>query len=282
MDANSFRAKSYNKPETSRNCAATYPEKKLINIQPIEKLDYNEQGILEVHSIFHTIQGEGPFAGKPAIFIRLAGCNLQCPGCDTEYTANRKVLTIEDILNVMHTFDASNTYLVVITGGEPMRQNITPLVRLLLRNGLSVQIETNGTLPPSPGLLELQNLVGRENTASRILAHALSETVGLYIVVSPKTDHVNARIEEAATAFKYVVDVENGTTLSGYPRKALGNKVRAHVATPPSYWCGPVYIQPRDQHNELLNAANLELAKAVCMKYGHTLQLQVHKIIGVE
>ena len=40
---------------------------------------------LQVHEIFHTIQGEGPFSGRPAVFIRLSGCNLRCWFCDTEW-----------------------------------------------------------------------------------------------------------------------------------------------------------------------------------------------------
>ena len=51
------------------------------NTQEPEKIDRDRH--LDVHSIFHTIQGEGPYCGHPAVFIRLAGCNLQCPGCDT-------------------------------------------------------------------------------------------------------------------------------------------------------------------------------------------------------
>jgi len=51
-----------------------------MNQQPIEKQFLHPKGDLEVHSIFLTIQGEGPFTGQRAVFVRLAGCNLQCPG----------------------------------------------------------------------------------------------------------------------------------------------------------------------------------------------------------
>src|SRR3954467_9071958 len=44
---------------------------------------------LSIHSIFYTLQGEGPYSGCPAVFMRLAGCNLQCPGCDTDYTSGQ-------------------------------------------------------------------------------------------------------------------------------------------------------------------------------------------------
>ena len=52
---------------------------------------------LEVVDLWQTIQGEGPFAGMRAIFIRLAGCNLQCPFCDTDYTSKRETLEVRMI-----------------------------------------------------------------------------------------------------------------------------------------------------------------------------------------
>ena len=69
----------------------------ILNTQPIEKRHHKVD--LEVHSIFYTIQGEGPFCGTPAVFIRLAGCNLQCPSCDTNYTSKRRTMTAEEIVN---------------------------------------------------------------------------------------------------------------------------------------------------------------------------------------
>ena len=90
--------------------------------------------LLQVHSIFHTIQGEGPFAGTPAVFIRLAGCNLKCPGCDTEYTSKRKEMTVAQILDAIYEVSSITTKLVVITGGEPFRQDLTRLLNALTEN----------------------------------------------------------------------------------------------------------------------------------------------------
>ena len=61
------------------------------NTQPAEKQVKSSGLILAINSIFYTIQGEGPFAGSPAVFVRLAGCNLQCPMCDTEYTSRQQM-----------------------------------------------------------------------------------------------------------------------------------------------------------------------------------------------
>ncbi|WP_046973456.1 7-carboxy-7-deazaguanine synthase QueE, partial [Dyella japonica] len=97
-----------------------------------------------------TIQGEGPFCGQPAVFVRLAGCNLQCPGCDTNYTSNRKKMSHSDIWQeIVHVTGEAKTKLVVITGGEPFRQpEVVNFINYLIdMKGYRVQVETNGTMP---------------------------------------------------------------------------------------------------------------------------------------
>ena len=108
---------------------------------PFEKGDGT---YLKVHSIFETIQGEGPYSGYQAIFIRLSGCNLACEFCDTEFD-DYSILEIHDILKKIKSFEQINP-LIVITGGEPFRQNISQLCKLLIINNFKIQIETNGTL----------------------------------------------------------------------------------------------------------------------------------------
>jgi len=93
------------------------------NIQPIEKSVFDEEGRLNVVKVWSTIQGEGPFTGTPAVFVRLAGCNLQCPLCDTNYTTNRKLRSAEEVADLVQS-EHSKTSLVVLTGGEPFRQNV--------------------------------------------------------------------------------------------------------------------------------------------------------------
>ena len=104
---------------------------------------------LDVQEIFATFQGEGIFTGFPAVFIRLGGCNLACKFCDTEFDSYQN-LSLEEIILETKKLSENNKKrthnLIVITGGEPLRQNIIPLCEELIQDGFVVQIETNGTL----------------------------------------------------------------------------------------------------------------------------------------
>lgn len=240
-----------------------------MNIQPAEKAS-NFTGVnLNVHSIFLTIQGEGPFTGQPAIFIRLAGCNLTCPQCDTDYTSSRYQTGIEFVLQSVDEINHyGKTKLVVITGGEPFRQNVYPLIRTLLDIGYTVQIETNGTLPISKNL---------ENYCS-IHADLINRC---FIVCSPKTDKINKKLQPFICAYKYVLSHDN-IYKDGLPIKVLGHKVKTKVARPPTEFAGKIYVQPCDSKNESVNKLNLQACIDSALVHNYILQLQVHKLIGLE
>lgn len=95
----------------------------------------------KINEIFYSIQGEGRFAGTPAIFIRFAGCNIKCPFCDTEHQKGIS-MSNEEIINEVGKYPAP---LVVITGGEPTLQLDEQLCRGLQNAGKYIAIETNGT-----------------------------------------------------------------------------------------------------------------------------------------
>ena len=234
-----------------------------INQQPISKKAKQSKNQLLIHSIFYTIQGEGPFSGYPAIFVRLAGCNLQCPGCDTEYTQGASLLHISEIIEKIKllTIDSNhNEPLIVITGGEPFRQDIAMFVNTMHLMGHLVQVETNGTLPPSIGLLY----------------------DSVKIVCSPKTGAVNPKLFPRITAYKYVTTREDIAKDDGLPDYALFHTAKPRLARPHDGFEGPVYLQPMDEQDKELNLKNQEAAIDSCIKHGHILQLQLHKIIGVE
>jgi len=238
------------------------------NQQQIEKRDHESGSVLSVHSIFETIQGEGPFCGMPCVFVRLAGCNLQCPACDTDYTSRRDRLPVYSIRSAVRSWRRSG--LVVVTGGEPFRQDLTDLFDVLCGDGYFVQVESNGTLPPpecKPGMLW--------NYETDITVRE-----GVYIVCSPKTGKLNPRILEVACALKYVV--RHGCTRweDGLPLSALD--MPNPPARPPAGWDRPIYIQPLDSKDEVENHLHTQEAVGVCLRLGYTLQLQIHKLVGVE
>ncbi len=217
-----------------------------------------------VHSIWPTIQGEGPFAGRMAIFIRLWGCNLQCPFCDTDYTstATPYLLTEFDkiskqlraITPIRPAWAMATKQLVVITGGEPFRQNLAPLVDHLILDGYQVQIETNGTLYQSLH----RNAV---------------------IVCSPKTPKIHPELAARADCYKYVLDADHIDPNDGLPAGTLGKFNK--TARPPEGWTGDVFVQPLDEQDEAKNKLNLEACVRSVLRFGYRLCIQTHKLANV-
>jgi len=100
---------------------------------------------VQVSEIFHSIQGETSYAGRPCAFVRLAGCNLDCSYCDTRYAREGgATMPIDEI--VQRVLERP-VRLVMVTGGEPLLQPETPdLVNRFLLSGYKVLLETNGSL----------------------------------------------------------------------------------------------------------------------------------------
>ena len=98
---------------------------------------------MKVNEIFYSLQGEGCFAGVPAVFVRFSGCNRCCEFCDTDFAAFTEMEPGE-ILAEVRAYPARH---VVITGGEPAMQITPEFVAMLKDAGFFVQIETNGSLP---------------------------------------------------------------------------------------------------------------------------------------
>lgn len=106
-----------------------------------------------VNEIFYSIQGEGYWSGRPAVFLRFSRCNLTCDWCDTDFAFARKYVLPELVMAIEHAWpQGHNGKMVVLTGGEPALQADKPLVLHLRHLGFYVAIETNGTRPLSPGI----------------------------------------------------------------------------------------------------------------------------------
>lgn len=234
-----------------------------MNTQPAEAKTKDD--LLDVHSLFLTIQGEGPFAGYRAIFVRLAGCNLQCLNCDTDYTTNRFKVSAVNVVNEIKRMTKddigceNSEMLVVITGGEPFRQSaLKPLVSMLLMDDFTVQLETNGTI-------------------YQALPY---EHENLTVVCSPKTEKLHKNMVPYIDYYKYVGDYNNLDPLDGLPTNQLGDSNTPGLYRPEKN--SVVYLQPIDRgmFNDISYAQDAVVKS--CLKHGHILCLQIHKIIGVE
>ncbi len=208
--------------------------------------DHADGQSLAIKSIFPTLQGEGPNAGQPAIFIRLGGCNLACDFCDTEFEDFTEMTLPAVLAAVAQAVQAEK--LVVITGGEPLRQNIAPLCEALIAQGFQVQIETNG-----------------------ILWRPLPEKV--HIICSPKAGNttfypLHPALASRITALKFLIS----TTHPHYHTVPHLPNVAKDI---------PVYVQPMDEHDATINAANTARALSLCQQEGYYLSLQTHKILGI-
>lgn len=206
---------------------------------------------LEIVEIFPTLQGEGPFTGHPAVFVRLGGCNLACAFCDTEFEQFES-LPLKQIVPAIEAKALEGNErvrrLVVITGGEPLRQNIVPLCEQLLARGFTVQVETNGTLwRPLPE--------------------------GVHVICSPKISGghyhpLRPDLLGRVDALKFIISDTNADYREVGEVGQHGRDI-------------PVYVQPMDEYDAAKNAANLSRAAMLAQREGYRLSLQTHKIMGI-
>ena len=100
-----------------------------------------------IAEIFHSIQGEGRYAGTASVFVRTSGCNLRCWFCDTPYTSWNPVGTAYSVEAILAEVARYHCPHVVLTGGEPLLvPDLVELSQELARGGAYVTIETAGTV----------------------------------------------------------------------------------------------------------------------------------------
>ncbi len=225
---------------------------------PVVKKDIRDDGMYRVvgGEPFFTIQGEGIYAGVPAVFLRLHGCPLRCFFCDTEFSdPNDPELHVTQVVAKIRNAAPKWCKLLVVTGGEPTRQNLDPLVSAMAGLGWTIQVETAGI----------------------IWQECLLDCV---IIVSPKTGSIHPKIRENANAFKYVIQDghqdEDGlpltnTQIQGGTRQPLA-KPRAGA---------PVYLSPMDEMDERDNLANLKAVAKTAMIHNYIMGVQLHKLVGL-
>lgn len=235
----------------------------MFGANPIRKQDLSSPSQLWIQEVFPTIQGEGPFAGQAAIFVRLGGCNLKCYWCDTDFESSTWHPHVDQLIGaITDAEEHCNTDLVVLTGGEPFRQDISKLVHELKGLSYRVQIETNG----------IAWIEGFE----RFLVDGRCT-----IVCSPKTGRIHDKIRQYATAWKYIVSVSDACGDDGLPVSSTQVPGKhMHIARGLDEGV-PIYVQPLDDYDEEKNKANERHAVYLVKKYGYRLSYQIHKHLGL-
>ena len=230
-----------------------------------------------VPEIFDTIQGEGRNMGQPATFLRLSNCNLQCTWCDTPYTWNwegtpyehedgdkyirqdeQANLDVETIVTELLTHDIKR---LVISGGEPMIQQkgIYELVGLLKTADpeRQVEIETNGTIPPSA---ELAGLVDQFNVSPKL------ENSGNKKDKRDKPKAMETFVQLPNADFKFVLgspdDIEEVLELVD----------RYEIPA------NRVFLMPEGRTKEKIEEGQKDLVE-FCEKYGFNLSTRLHLIL---
>lgn len=230
---------------------------------------------LAVQDIFYTLQGEGPQAGRAAVFVRLAGCNLACTFCDTDFESkidNR--LTLNQIMHVVCSMK-NKAQLLVLTGGEPLRQNVLPLIEACLGAGFElVQIETAGTLWQE----------GLEDWAD-------GTSPKVQIVCSPKTPRVHPRLPLFCDHYKYIIEAGRISREDGLPTwgtQASTEKMPQKLYRPSHG--GTIWVSPCDpgagngangMTSDQIHQKNIRAATGSALSYGYRLSLQMHKLVGL-
>ncbi|MCB4435911.1 7-carboxy-7-deazaguanine synthase QueE [Alteromonas sp. McT4-15] len=221
---------------------------------------------LNINEMFETIQGEGAYTGIPSIFVRLQGCPVGCPWCDTKHTWEIKAdlsVSPEDVIaksSESETYFVSNEaslmtlfeqqgYVakhVVITGGEPCMYDLRPLTSILHQNGYTTQIETSGTF--------------------EVLCD-----VRTYVTVSPKIN-MKGGFDVLTSALERANEIKHPIAMQKHIDEldALLTKVSSLEGK-------QVCLQPISQQKRAT-----ELAVRTCIARNWRLSLQTHKYIGIE
>ncbi|BBD71732.1 radical SAM protein [Sulfodiicoccus acidiphilus] len=146
-----------------------------------------------ISEIFTSIQGEGEVIGRPSNFIRMAGCHLRCIWCDTKYSwlkTDGKEMELEEILQSINGLVTTTT----ITGGEPLLQDLEPLVSKLKEMEHFVIVETSGTVKPSARLRKIVDVFSvspKLSNAGFKLHYNLKDDWATYykfVIVEPRRD----------------------------------------------------------------------------------------------
>lgn len=235
----------------------------------------SEKKTYRVKNIWKTLQGEGLFAGRPAVFVRLVGCNMwsgyestrqrdaertgaKCPlWCDTDFTKEgSKDFTADELAKQIKSVGREIKF-VVITGGEPLMQIDAELIKALHAEELFVAIETNGTMSVKEACYD--------ETSNKLEAPD-------WIVCSPKLSQQQLKLE-FFDELKLVVPDYLPQSFFEFAKRQRANKIADHIL--PLLW-----VQPED--GTRLNEARRLAIDLALSNPEWRVSVQTHKVLDVD
>ena len=204
---------------------------------------------LIVNEIFYSIQGEGPNAGKPAIFLRLFGCNLRCVWCDSMFAVTGKEYQAFEIDEVTREIQKYPCKHVVITGGEPLLQQKGLKALLKGLPGYSFEIETNGSIP-----LEIEEFIEQINCSPKLKN---SGNPAYPLAIKP---------QNKAVIYKFVVQKEEDM-------KAVREYIKENEIP-----AEKVYLMPEGVNKKIVQERSEWLVE-ICKKEGYNFTSRLHILL---
>ena len=261
------------------------------NVTPKDYLAHAAAGRLLVTSYFYTFQGEGPYGGEPALFVRLAGCNIgakkDCPWCDTAFQVDKGTpMSADELLHVIDSLH-HKCRLIVVTGGEPLLQwdTLVPMMEYINRRyaGLVWQFETNGLL-----LRPTMRDAWLHNNVHMVMSPKIPHNWSDYRAVPDWLLHLGP----LATSFalKYVVTADSDSRYHYIPDdafRAQAQGVRVYVSGMAVYKRAPALgelptVWDATMVDQAATAANYAHAAKLALEHGLRVSYQTHLFGGVE
>ncbi len=195
---------------------------------------------MQIIEIYKSLQGESSFTGLPCVFVRLAGCNLRCTWCDSEYTfkGGNKISPEEVLAEVRQLAPAAG--LVEITGGEPLLQEreLVPLMKSLIESGYTLLLETSGERPLAavpPSVFKIVDVKCPDSGAAGSFRLANLECLGSHdeikFVLASRADYEFAR--EFTICHELAGRVGNVIFSPAFHKQAKGSRDVSHCLVDP-------------------------------------------------
>jgi organic radical activating enzyme len=225
--------------------------------------------------IFSSFQGEGVLIGQRQIFVRFAGCNLNCAYCDTKNSISKKegtLMTPEEVVSKIESILTPDCHTISFTGGEPSLypEFINEVSKL---TGLDIMLETNGTLPANIGLIDNLDIVSLDIKLKEQFNGDFKEDIFLNEIKS-----LNLLIEKSINVYCKVVILP---CLKIKSFEEVIEKIDNEIIDKNNV---QFIIQPSSPLNEWNNLSNclFEFSEVVGKYFEVSTIPQIHKILNIE